>query len=132
MTGAAFFDTNVILYTTSADAAKAERAYQLLERGGAVSVQVLNEIVRVLRGKNRLSWEAVDVILTGVRAACSIHPMTITTHDVARRLSERYQLRIYDACILAAAQLAGCDTLWSEDLQHGQVVDGVTIRNPFV
>jgi predicted nucleic acid-binding protein len=85
MSGAdAFFDTNVVLYLLSADAAKADRAEELLAAGGTISVQVLNG------------------------------------------------LSVYGSLIAAAALLAGCKTLYSEDMQDGQVIERkLTIRNPF-
>ena len=56
----------------------------------------------------------------------------ITLHNEGRKLAERYGYRIYDSMIIAAALIADCDTLWSEDLQHGQLInDTLTIRNPF-
>ena len=127
----AFFDSNIVIYLTSADSAKATKARSLLEAGGTVSVQVLNETVSVLRRKNRLDWPEVLAVLAAVRDACEIAPLTIQTQDLALETAQRFNFHIYDASILAAAKLAGCTTVWSEDMQDGQVIDGVTIRNPF-
>jgi predicted nucleic acid-binding protein len=73
----------------------------------------------------------VHDLLAVLQRFCTVHPLTEETHLLAVRISERLGVHIYDACILAAAKLAGCDTLWTEDMQAGQVVEGVTIRNPF-
>jgi len=54
------------------------------------------------------------------------------THDLALELAERFQLSFYDGLIVAAAALAKCTTLYSEDMQDGQTIEGVPIRNPFV
>ena len=128
----AFFDSNIVLYLLSADAAKADAAEALLMAGGAVSVQVLNETTHVMRRKLAMPWHAIEAVQEAVRAQCRVEPLTVETHDLGRHLAQRYGLSVYDALIVAAALEAGCDTLLSEDLQHGQVVDKVlTIRNPF-
>lgn len=127
-----FFDTNVILYLLSADAAKADRALALLGSGGTISVQVLNEAASVARRKLRCDWAQVGELLGTVRALCPVRPLTIEVHDRALRLAARYGLPIYDALIAASALDAGCTTLWSEDFQDGQVLDDrLRVRNPF-
>ena len=57
--------------------------------------------------------------------------MTVETHERALDLAERFHLSFYDALIVASASLAGCTALYSEDMQDGQTIAGVTIRNPF-
>ena len=133
MSGAeTFFDTNVVLYLLSADTAKADRAEELLAIGGIISVQVLNEFSAVASRKLRMSWSEIREVLAQVRAVCNVEPMSIDTHDRAVQLAERYGLSIYDALIVATALLAGCSTLYSEDMQDGQVIERqLTIRNPF-
>jgi predicted nucleic acid-binding protein len=130
--GEAFFDTNVLLYLLSADAAKADRAEELLAGGGVISVQVLNEFAAVASRKLRMPWADVNEVLTQVRAVCEVHPLTIETHEQAMQLAQRYGLSVYDALIVSAALLSACKTLWTEDMQDGQVVNRkLTIRNPF-
>ena len=133
MSGAeTFFDTNVVLYLLSADTAKADRAEELLASGGIISVQVVNEFAAVASRKLRMSWPEIREVLAQVRAVCNVEPMSVDTHDRAAQLAERYGLSIYDALIVAAALLAGCSTLYSEDMQNGQVIERqLTIRNPF-
>ncbi len=127
-----FFDTNVLLYLLSADAAKADRAEELLAIGGTISVQVLNEFAAVASRKLRMSWIEIREVLAQIRAVCAVAPMTVETHDRAVRIAERYSLSIYDALIVSAALLADCKTLHSEDMQDGQVIERrLTIRNPF-
>jgi predicted nucleic acid-binding protein len=127
-----FFDTNVVLYLLSADTAKADRAEELLALSGTISVQVLNEFVAVAARKLRLSSAEIREVLTQVRAVCAVEPLTIETHERALQVTERYGLSIHDALIVSAALLAGCKTLHSEDMQHGQVIERqLTIRNPF-
>jgi predicted nucleic acid-binding protein len=127
-----FFDTNVVLYLLSADAVKADRAEELLATGGMISVQVLNEFASVASRKLRLSWPEIRDVLAPVRVICPVVPLSAETHDRALLLVERYGLSLYDALIVAAALLAGCKTLYSEDMQHGQVIERqLTISNPF-
>ncbi len=127
-----FFDTNVLLYLLSADSAKADRAEALIALGGTISVQVLNEFVAVASRKLRMPLGEIRDVLATIRAVCAVTPVTAQTHDQALDLIERYGLSLYDALIVSSALLAGCRTLHSEDMQHGQVFDRqLTIRNPF-
>lgn len=133
MSGAeVFFDTNVVLYLLSADAAKADRAEELLAIGGMISVQVLNEFSSAASRKLGMTWAEIREVLAQVRVVCPVEPMSADTHDKALHLAERYGLSIYDALIVATALLSGCTTLYSEDMQDGQVFERqLTIRNPF-
>ena len=127
-----FLDTNVLVYLASADARKADIAEGLLAQGGTVSVQVLNELANVARSRMGLGWDETADLLTGVRAFVTVEPVTVGTHELGLALAERHGLAVYDAMIVAAGLLAGCDTLLSEDMQHGFVVAGqMTIVNPF-
>lgn len=126
------FDTNVVLYLLSADPAKANRAAQLLERGGTISVQVLNEFTAVAIRKFRMKIKEVRELLATVRQRCEITPLDITTHEQALELADRYRISIYDALIVAAALASECSILWTEDLQNGQRIQRLTIRNPFI
>lgn len=125
------FDSNVILYLTSSDEIKAGLAEGLLKGGGFVSVQVLNEVVTVSRRKFRMSWPEVHEMLSAIRAACTTAGVSVQAHERGLRIAERYGYQVYDSIIVAAAIEAGCSTLYSEDMQDGQVVDRLTIRNPF-
>ena len=79
-----FFDTNVVLYLFSADAAKADRAEELIAPGGQISVQVLNELAAVARRKLEMSWREVQDVLTQVRAIFRVAPLTVETHERGR------------------------------------------------
>ncbi len=127
-----FFDTNVLLYLVSADTGKADVAEATIAAGGHVSVQVLNEFVSVARRKAGLDWREIDEVLGLVRSMCRVHPLTVETHDSARKLAEDYGLGLYDASIVASALLAGCTVLYSEDLQDGRRFERrLQVRNPF-
>jgi predicted nucleic acid-binding protein len=86
----------------------------------------------VLSRKFRRSWDEIVEALEDI--ADTLGPpstLTIHTHSAAVALARDHGFSFYDALIVAAAIEAGCDTLLSEDLQHGRIVDGLTIRNPF-
>jgi predicted nucleic acid-binding protein len=127
-----FFDTNILIYLASNDATKADRAEAIVREGGAISVQVLNEVANVARRKMKLSWQETRGFLSSLRELLTVHPVTIDTHELGLALAERHQLSIYDALIAASALLAECDRLWSEDMQDGMAIDSrLRIVNPF-
>jgi predicted nucleic acid-binding protein len=126
-----FFDTNVLLYLLSKDAAKADRAEALLATGGIVSVQVLNEFASVATRKLAMTIPEIREILSTIRAVCVVRSLDIETHELGLEMAERYGFSIYDGLIVAAAVRAGSAILYTEDLQQGQVIDQVTIQNPF-
>ncbi|MQT50127.1 PIN domain-containing protein [Pseudomonas helleri] len=127
-----FLDSNVVLYLLSEDPAKADSAEALLRTNPVISVQVLNEVTSVCRRKLAMSWEDIGNFLELVRSFCNVVPLTVDVHDRARHVAQRHQLSFYDACIVAAAATADCQTLYSEDMNHGQILeDSLTIRNPF-
>jgi predicted nucleic acid-binding protein len=129
---ATFFDTNVLLYLLSDDRSKADKAEEVLSAGGVVSVQVLNEFASVANRKFAMKWGEVRDFLESFRLVLRIEPLTVDTHVHALDIGERYGVPFYDALIIAAARLAGCSRLYSEDLQHRQVFEkSLTVVNPF-
>lgn len=127
-----FIDTNVLIYLASRDSTKADRVEALLTQGGTVSVQVLNEVANVAQRKMKLSWDETNTFLAMVRGLLTVEALTTETHETGLAVAERYRLSVYDGLIVGAALLAGCETLWSEDMQEGLVIhDRLRIRNPF-
>ena len=127
-----FFDTDVLAYLASGDTAKADRAEAALAAGGSISVQVLNELANVARRKMQMSWDETHALLDMLRGLLTVHPLTTEIHEAGLPLAERYGFSIYDAMIAASALQAGCNTLWSDDMQHGMALDeGLRIVNPF-
>lgn len=133
MSAKAFFDSNVLIYAMVSGDSRRERAQQLVAEGGVVSVQVLNEFVAVARRKMRMPWDDVIEALDAVRILFpSPAAITLDTHEAALKIAQQYGFGIYDAMIASSALEANCSTLYSEDLQDGQVIaDQLTIRNPF-
>lgn len=134
MTGKVFFDTNVLVYTIGQHDDRTPVAEALLSGGGLISVQVLNDLAAVARKKLGMSWPDVTESLDAIRVLCPVpQPITADTHDAALRLASHYGFHIYDALIVSSALEAGCDTLYTEDMQSGLVIEGrLTLRNPFV
>jgi predicted nucleic acid-binding protein len=127
-----FFDTNVLIYIASGESVKADQAEAIIGNGGAISVQVVNELANVARRKMRMSWQDTHSLLSLLRGLLTVHPVTIETHETGLALAEHYKLSIFDAMIAASALHADCDTLWSEDMQHGMAVDDrLRVVNPF-
>ncbi len=133
MTTKPFLDTNVLIYAFIETSPLRDAARQVVLSGGVFSVQVANEFVDVSRRKLRWSWNEAGQALESIRVFLG-PPLALTDdiHRGALALSRRFGFRIYESLVVAAAHRAGCRVLYSEDLQHGQVVDGVEIRNPFL
>ena len=134
MSGKTFLDTNIVVYLYSGDEPeKRAAALALIEQNNSiVSTQVLSELANTLGCKFRLSFDVVAQAVAEVRDACTVVPVIPDTIAQALALAQKYKYSYYDSLILAAALSAGCETLASEDMQHGQAIEGVmTIRNPF-
>ena len=127
-----FFDTSVLLYLLSGDTPKADRIETLLSTRGVVSVQVLNEFAVVALRKLKMPLNEVREILDTIRAVCAVEPITVDTHDRGLAVFERYRFSLYDSMLVAAALIARAKIIYSEDLQHGQVIDNqLRVTNPF-
>lgn len=129
---AEFFDSNILLYLASGDDQKADLTEMLVASGGTISIQTLNEVANVLKRKLGFNWAEIRRFIQPFRNDFNVIDLTPSIHDAGLRLAERYQFAVYDGMIVAAALAAGCETLWSEDMHNGLVVDDrLTIRNPF-
>ncbi len=127
-----FIDTNVVVYALLSADPRRLIAGSLLA-SSTISVQVLNELVSTAKRKYRVNWEQIRYELQVLKTLCaSIVALTKETHELAVDLAERYGFSIYDANIIAAALITGCETLYSEDMQDGQQIGTLTIRNPFI
>jgi len=128
----AFLDTNLLIYAFAKDDRRTETAEAVLAAGGVISVQVLNEFAAVALRKLTMPWHDVLAALNAILVLCpSPAPLTIETHKMALGIARKHKYHIYDALVIASALEASCATLYSEDLQNGQVIGGLTIRNPF-
>jgi predicted nucleic acid-binding protein len=129
---AEFVDTHVVLYSLSDDVAKRRRALAILVDRPMLSLQVLNEAANVMRRKLGFAIPAIREVVLRWMGESRLHPLAPSTLLSALDVAQRYGFSHYDSLIVAAALEAGCATLYSEDLQNGQVIDQrLTIINPF-
>lgn len=134
-----FVDTNILFYAAGLhpeSPEKAEVALSMLSSREtlAISVQVLQEFFdkSTRRARHsRLSDDEAIAFLNTLRTL-EIVPLTAALFDQAIAIKRRTNFRYWDCAIIAAALSLGCDTLYSEDMQHGQIIDGLTIINPFL
>ncbi len=126
-------DTNVAVYALSQDPRR-EIAGELLVKSDFASVQVLNEYVHTARRKLRRDWNQIAADVGLLHSTIDIFlPMTGEDHAAGLRLAARYQLAFYDALLIAVALAGSAVTLYSEDMQHGLVIDDrLIIINPFL
>ena len=93
---------------------------------------MLNELTNVAGHEMRMSWPETHALLSMIRALLSVQPITVETHEIGLALAERYGISIYEAMVVASGLHAECDTLWSEDMHDGMVIqDQLRIANPF-
>jgi predicted nucleic acid-binding protein len=133
-----FVDTNVLLYLVSRDPGeqdKARRANEIFDEGDvALSVQVLQEFfVQATRESrsDRLSHEQAAALVESF-ARFPVQDVTTAVMFAAMVMCERFRISYWDAAILEAARVLGCDLVLSEDLSHGEDYAGVRVENPFV
>ena len=128
-----FFDTNALLYLFSSDTNKADWISKNIQKSNVISVQVLNEFTSASLKKIKVSTKELDEFLGLFLEIFTIKPLDVETFNSSLRISRRYGYHQYDSMIIAAAIQAGCQRLYSEDLQHKQVIDKkLQIVNPFI
>jgi predicted nucleic acid-binding protein len=133
MTARSFADTNVAVYALDADPARRVAALAIMKARPTISVQVVNEFLSVALDKMRLPRQTANRLAAILLRRCEVSDLTVEMVRTAIALGERYQISHWDALIVSAALAAGCDTLYSEDLQNGQVFEGqLTVCNPFL
>jgi predicted nucleic acid-binding protein len=139
MSGKAFLDTNIFVYAYDPDQNRKQTvALDLImtlvdEQEAVISYQVVHEFFNVVFRKAAVRMTDADAqqMLADVFHRITVVPSSLALVGEAIRLQERYRLSWYDSLIVSAAQYAGCSTLYSEDLQHGQQFGLVTVRDPF-
>jgi predicted nucleic acid-binding protein len=139
MSGVDFFDSNVLIYLfdeTAPDKSKVARelvTHALLTNSACISFQVVQETLHVLTHKFKVlakAEHADDFLRETLQPLWRVQPSP-ALYGRAMSLRERLRLSFYDSLIIAAALEAGCKRLLTEDLQHGQRIEGLRIENPF-
>jgi predicted nucleic acid-binding protein len=126
-----FVDTNVLIYAVGDEPERRGIAQKLIP-GAVMSAQVLSEAANVLRKKFALDPGVIGSILSEVLLRVECWPLDDATVFNALALASRLGYSHYDSTIVAAALRAGCSVLYTEDMQHGRTIDGLTILNPFI
>lgn len=132
-----FLDTNVLAYAVDPrDPAKRERARQCMTAVEAtstvvISTQVMLEFHSVLTGKLRMEPAQSRALVQATSMRYEV--VTLTSDLIMRGLDVHiiHRLSHWDACIIIAAAAAGCREILTEDMQHGALIEGVRLRNPF-
>jgi len=140
MSDRTFFDTNVVVYSLNpADAQRAPIATALLRSAvktntGVLSYQVIQELINVGFQKFQPSMTPVEAptYLEEVVREFEVVPWSASLVRRAISIRARYLFRWYDCLIVAAALESKCDVLYTEDLQHKQRIEGLTVVNPFL
>lgn len=132
----AFVDTNVLVYAADKSGPpprKTRIAREiLLQPSIHLSVQVLNEFTVVARKPHKLGLDTIEEREWILRLLTyPVHDLTLECYLRAQKVHARHQLSHWDSLIVASAQLANCETIYSEDLQDGHDHDGLTVKNPF-
>ncbi len=133
MPGKVFIDSNVVIYSVGQASTKAQIAAPLFVGTPSISTQVISETANVASRRLGLSVSEVRRLVVWLEAMCTVEIITLETIHLALDIRERYGFSWYDGLIVATALMADCDHLYSEDMQHGQVILGrLMIVNPFV
>ena len=128
-----FADSNIVLYALGDDSSKRQAAWQILFERPVISVQVLNECSNILVKKRKVDKAKVGGIMQDILCFTTVEAIGFPEVEAAWRLMERYRYSYFDSLILASALRAGCQTVYSEDMQHGQTIEGkVIVTNPFL
>jgi predicted nucleic acid-binding protein len=128
-----FLDTNIFIYAYSNELNKKQCSFELLNKLPCItSTQALSELSNVCFKKLKFSDNAISKVIKEVMSFCDIFIVNETTIQRAIFIKGRYGYSYYDSLILASALESNCSILYSEDLQHGQIIERLLeIVNPF-
>ena len=135
MKGKVFLDTNILIYCYSEDdPAKRQVATRLVSNSHSIiSTQVIQEFCNTLSKKFKLDWKVIGLVIDELENNFEVHTNSMQTIEKARQVASNQKFSFYDSLIVAAALESGCESLYSEDMQHGQVIENqLVIRNPFL
>jgi predicted nucleic acid-binding protein len=133
MPAKAFIDTNIVIYALGPQSSKASLAAPLFASNPTISTQVLSETANVALKRLALPISETRKLLLTLESLCRVEIIVPSTLNLAFDITERYGFSWYDSLIVASALEAGCDTLYTEDLHHDQLIEGrLTVTNPFL
>jgi predicted nucleic acid-binding protein len=134
MKGNRFIDTNILIYCyTDDEPVKQQKALDIVNNQDTfISTQVLTELSNTLKKKFKLDWQKVKNVISEVNSDFNVFINKPSTIEQACQIADKYQYSFYDSLIISAALSCNCKTLYSEDMQDGQVIENsITIVNPF-
>ncbi len=130
-----FFDTNVLVYLYSIDEPEKQQAALkqiAVSENRWISTQVLSELSNTLRKKFNLEYSVIVNVINEIQESFQVVTVLPSTIEHALHLAQTYRYSYYDSLILAASLEKTCRFLYSEDMQHQQIIDQqLTIVNPF-
>jgi len=129
-----FLDSNVLIYLYSEDEPeKANLALKCAQEPNVwISTQVLNEVSNVMYRKQKLAYAEILKVVQELQSNFQVTTVTTRTIEQALLLGERYRYSYFDCLMLASSLEQGCVRLYSEDMQHEQIIEGsLRIVNPF-
>jgi predicted nucleic acid-binding protein len=128
-----FIDTNIIIYALGPASVKANTIAHLFVNSPFISIQVLSETANVAAKRLMMPSHEIRKLISTLETICRIEVVTLSALHTALDIKERYHFSWYDSLIIATALEAGCDILYTEDLQNHQIIEGqLRIINPFV
>ncbi len=135
MSDKVFIDSNLLIYSVSTEMSKRIAVESLFQKNYefVISIQVVNEFSNVCFKKNLLSTTDLEKLVNGFFAFFKVSPIEASTILLAYSIKSRYGFSYYDALIVATALESKCTLLFSEDLQHNQLIENILqIKNPFI
>lgn len=127
----AFIDSNVLIFLTSRQKDRQDKATELLKGDAVVSVQILYELIDISRADG-LDWQRTGEFVDVVSTLARVQPLTLETNRLARRMGEKYGLTFHDGMIVASALEAGCEVIYSAEIPAGlRFEDRLSVVNPF-
>lgn len=129
-----FIDTNILVYCYANDEpVKQQKALDVANEPDAfISTQILTELSNILKKKFSLDWQTVENVILEVSSNFNVYINMPATIEQACKIADKWQYLFYDSLVISAALSCNCKTLYSEDMQDGQLIeDELTIVNPF-
>ena len=129
-----FFDSNIIIYLYSEDEIEKIKFIKeiILNNTNIISTQVINELCNIFKRKFKIDYEKLLEILNEIENSFEIYKINLNTIKYGINISKKYDYSYYDSLIIAQALENNCSTLYSEDLQHKQIIEKtLKIINPF-
>ena len=128
-----FVDSNIWLYAfMDQSEEKRIKALDILSNANVISTQVINEVCTNLIRKAAYTEIEIQQTIDNIKNQYEVLPIDITLCRAASILRESYALSYWDSLIVATANAGDCEILYSEDMQHNQLIENTKIINPFL